>query len=50
MATAHAALQLTGCPLESGQDHFEWDADSKTLFVTTETGVFTYASRCAGVR
>ena len=25
-------------------------ADSKTLFVTTETGVFTYASRCAGVR
>jgi gluconolactonase len=25
-------------------------ADNKTLFVTTELGVWTYASRCAGVR
>ncbi len=25
-------------------------ADNKTLFITTETGVFTYVSRCAGVR
>lgn len=25
-------------------------ADGKTLFITTETGVFTYVSRCAGVR
>ncbi len=24
-------------------------ADGKTLFVTTETGVFTYVSRCAGI-
>ena len=25
-------------------------ADNKTLFITTENGVFTYVSRCAGVR
>jgi gluconolactonase len=25
-------------------------ADGKTLFITTETGVFTYASRCAGLK